>query len=106
MIKRFEKSVEAMLIGKYGLAWCEKTENYKTVHFYSLFFNHDKTIYQTGEQKESKCVFPLLGILEYEHRKLHAKVRRGINGRYLRGKLYLALVSVRAEIQKLQGGKG
>ena len=115
---RFEASVEDMLIGKYGIAWCSKYKKYKeayyTTNFTKWVFNN---VHPVPYGKLINIVL-LLGILEYEQNKrwkicnestdnTACLLYRDCHDCHLgRDNLKQAIKLVRAEIQKIQGGVG
>jgi hypothetical protein len=104
-MKRFDTSVENMLIGKYGIKW-----NYLWQQ-YSGYYRTYKNGTVTQEEFWPDYVQPLtlLGILEYERSHQYDIYCRGkgllvhiLNDRAYRD----ANKIVRAEINKQQGGQG
>jgi hypothetical protein len=108
-MKRFDASVENLLRGKYGIAWCVKYKKYKEAYYTTSFtkwvFNN---VHPVPYGKIINIVL-LLGILEYEqHLTMENRYRhfhefcKHIDTEIL----FKAIDAVRAEISKIQGGVG
>jgi hypothetical protein len=83
-MKRFDTSVDDMLLGKYGIARdCEIKSSCQRYLAYKYGHNSIKAME----------LLTLLGILEYENKKDDIPT-----------KMYKAFLRVQAEIQKKQGG--
>jgi hypothetical protein len=103
-MKRFEASVENMLIGKYGIA--RKNESYYQV------YDTYKRVQEVENCNKHIRPLELLGILEYELDRIVCKspcctsILSCKHCALVIGELEEAIKLVRAEITKLQGGVG
>jgi hypothetical protein len=109
-MKRFDKSVEDMLIGKYGIKW--KNESYYQVYdTYVSVQDGIKHIHLTDCNKYIRLL-EILGILEYELDRVTCaspcciSIFNCATCAINIGELEDAKKIVRAEIQQIQGGKG
>lgn len=71
-MKRFNKVVEDILIGKYGIAW--NVDGYYIIYRHFLSDDRKKVSYGIKFNTQVK-LFDLLGILEYEYLYISVKMR-------------------------------
>jgi hypothetical protein len=109
-MKRFEKSVENMLLGKYGIVW-KNNSYYQVYDTYVSVQDGIKYIHLTNCNKYINLL-ELLGMLEYELDRVVCvspcctSIFNCSHCAKVIGELEDTKKIVRAEINKIQGGKG